>query len=198
MSQKILILNGNPQADSLSHALITAYRSGLPTTTTVDIFNLAEMPFDPNLALGYTQQQPLEPCLLAFQQALLQADHLVMVFPIWWGGMPAQLKGLIDRTFLPNITFKYAAGSSLPQQLLKGKTARLLITMDAPIWYYRYWQGAPVVRQLKQNILGFCGFKQIQVTWFGKVLHSSVLERQGWLKQAQQLASNQAATQPVN
>lgn len=191
MSKKVLILNGNPQANSLSDALTTAYRSGLPTTCAVEIFNVADMLFDPNLVLGYTQQQPLEPCLLTFQQALLQADHLVIIFPIWWGGMPAQLKGLIDRTFLPNVTFKYTTGSSLPQQLLKGKTAQLLITMDAPVWYYRYWQGAPVVRQLKQNILGFCGFKQIQVTWFGKVLNSTMLERQSWLKQAQQLAHTQ-------
>ncbi|MFZ3192463.1 MAG: NAD(P)H-dependent oxidoreductase [Moraxellaceae bacterium] len=192
-SQKILILNGNPQANSLCHALTAAYLSGLPTTATVEVFHLAQMQFDPNLALGYAQQQTLKPCLLAFQQALLQADHLVLIFPIWWGGLPAQLKGLIDRTFLPNVTFKYHAGSRLPQQLLKGKTARLIITMDAPVWYYRYWQAAPVVRQLKQNILGFCGFKQIQVTWFGKVLHSTPSERQGWLKQVQRLAASQSA-----
>ncbi|MEC7119471.1 MAG: NAD(P)H-dependent oxidoreductase [Pseudomonadota bacterium] len=192
MSQNILILNGNPKANSLSHALTAAYLSGLPSTATVDVFHLSDMPFDPNLAFGYNQQQPLEPHLLAFQHALLKADHLVMIFPIWWGGMPAQLKGLIDRTFLPNVAFKYQAGSGMPKQLLKGKTARLILTMDVPTWYYR-WQGSPVIRQLNQSILGFCGFKQIKVTRFGKVLHSSLLERQGWLKQVKNLAANQSA-----
>ena len=88
-------------------------------------------------ALGYAQIQPLEPDLLDAQASITWAQHLVWVYPIWWGGLPALLKGFLDRIFLPGFAFKYRPNSALWDRLLTGRSAELLVTMDSPPWYYR-------------------------------------------------------------
>lgn len=87
---------------------------------------------------GYNQVQLLEPDLVQAQADITWAEHLAFVYPIWWGGIPALMKGFFDRIFLPGFAFKYREGKAFPDKLLKGKTAHLLVTMDTPPWYYKW------------------------------------------------------------
>jgi putative NADPH-quinone reductase len=89
---------------------------------------------------------------------------------MWWGGLPAMLKGLIDRTFLPGRTFDTRSGG-LPKPMLKGRTARVILTSDSPAWYFRLFIHRALHWQLKRQILGFVGLKPVEITHFSGSTH---------------------------
>jgi len=186
--KRILLILGTPKRDSLCHALAEAYSSGARGQGhVVRQLRLGELQFDPILREGFGQQQTLEPDLLEAQRQIHWAEHLVFVYPVWWGGVPALLKGFFDRTFLPGFAFKYRNRSQLWDKLLSGRTADLLVTLDTPPWYFRWIYGAPAHRQMVRTILGFCGIKTRRLTEFAPVRPSSEEQRQGWLRKAEGL-----------
>lgn len=189
MSRKILVLNGNPKSDSLSQALTERYVSAAKKQHEVHQLNIGEMDFDPDLMEGYSHIQPLETDLEMFQSELKWADHWVLVAPTWWGGPPAKLKGLFDRALHPGFGFKYQAKSLLPERLLTGRSARLILTMDTPIWYDRLVLKKPGVRLIKTATMEFCGIKPVRVTSFGPVVKSTEKQRQQWLDKVARLGA---------
>jgi NAD(P)H dehydrogenase (quinone) len=100
------------------------------------------------------------------------ADHLVFVYPTWWGTMPALLKGFIDKVFLPGFGFKYRKDSVWWDKLLTGKSARLIVTMDTPPWYFRWVYGRPSHNAMKKSTLEFCGVKPVKIISIGPVKHA--------------------------
>lgn len=186
--KQILIINGHPDKNSLNYALASAYKTGAESAgAKVLQIDIADMEFNSNLQFGYRQRMALEPDLLDSLDKIKQADHLVWVHPVWWGGFPAIMKGFIDRLFLPGIAFKYREGSVWWDKLLVGKTARIITTIDQPAWYYQWIYGNPSVNQLKKSILEFCGVKPVKVSYFGIVKTSDLNKRKKWLKQVERL-----------
>lgn len=186
---KTLIINGHPNADSLNRSLVHAYEQGaLSAGKQVEILHLSELNFNPNLAFGYSKRTELEPDLLRAQELLAWCDHLVVVHPVWWGGLPAILKGFFDRTFLPKFAFSYREKSVWWDKLMKGKSAEIIYTIDQPIFYYKLVNGAPGLKQLKKMILQFCGFKVTRVTGLPNVRYSTLDKRTKWLKKIQEIA----------
>lgn len=178
----ILIINGHPNPDSFNHALASAYRAGaLKTGASITEINISTLRFDPNLAYGYTKRVDLEPDLLKSLEKIKAANHLVWIHPVWWGGLPALMKGFIDRVFLPGLTYQYRENSLFWDGLLTGKTARIITTMDQPGWYYRLVYGSPSIRQLKKSTLEFCGVKPVKVSTIGIIKTASPEQRQKWL-----------------
>jgi putative NADPH-quinone reductase len=107
--------------------------------------------------------------LVTAQEKILGAAHLVFVFPTWWGSFPAVLKGFLDRCFLSGFAYRFEKGKALPVQLLKGRTGRILVTMDAPTFYYRWFLGAPGVSAIRGATLKFCGVKMLGTTLLGQI-----------------------------
>ncbi|TAK90462.1 MAG: flavodoxin family protein [Aquabacterium sp.] len=155
------------------------------------MLQLDQLVFDPILHEGYKRAQALEPDLAKAQADFLWADELVFVFPLWWGGMPALLKGFLDRVLLPGFAFRYDPQGQGLTPLLKGKTARLIITMDTPGWIERWLYGRPVIRQFRYPILRFCGIKLGEVRYFSSVIKSSTAQRQAWIQNVHHLALRQ-------
>ncbi|MFJ2538671.1 NAD(P)H-dependent oxidoreductase [Pseudomonas sp. NPDC087614] len=190
MGKRILLILGHPSANSLCAALAESYaQSALDAGHEVRQLRLGEMNFDPVLRQGYQQIQALEDDLSAAQSDILWAEHLTLVYPIWWGGIPALLKGFFDRVLLPGFAFKYRKGKAFPDKLLKGRTADLLVTMDTPPWYYRWVYRMPASHEVRKSTLAFCGIKPLRTLTFGPVLGSSAQQRQAWLLQAQAIVS---------
>lgn len=193
MSRKILVVLGHPAPQSLCGGLAQAYVDGARQTgAQVRVLQLGQMNFDPILRAGYGAAQALEPELLAAQADILWADHLVWVYPIWWGGPPALLKGFIDRIFLPGFAFKYRENSSMWDRLLTGRSAQLLVTMDSPPWYFRWVTRMPGHHQMKKAILQFSGVNPVTVHSIGPVRTADVATRARWLDQALRLGARQA------
>ncbi|MCV2368839.1 NAD(P)H-dependent oxidoreductase [Roseateles oligotrophus] len=189
-AKRILIINGNPKPASFSQALAERYAQAAEQAGhSVQIIHLRDLQFLLSLEQGYQGKQALEPDLLRLQQAILAAEHLVWAYPVWWGSVPALLKGALDRILLPGFAFKYHPGKAIPEKLLKGRTARLLVCMDTPPWYFKWFQGAPAHRMMRQTVLEFCGIKPVRISEFGPVLQSSQARRETWLEQAAKLGA---------
>lgn len=187
--KKVVVVLGHA-GDSFCAALAQAYcETAGQAGHEVRLLALAALRFDPVLRGGYRAEQDLEPDLLAAQETLRWADHLVFVYPIWWGGLPALLKGFLDRVLLPGFAFRYEKGKAFPTPLLRGRTAHLVVTMDTPPWYFRWIHQAPGIRQMKRNTLAFCGVRPVGTLALGTVRNASPGRREAWLGHVRRLAA---------
>lgn len=181
MKKNIVVIVGHPDSSSYCASLAESYvKEAIEKGNEVKLFKLGDACFDPILRHGYHQRQELEPDLVVIREAILWASHLVFVYPIWWGAVPALLKGFFDRTFLPGYAFAYRKDSVWWDKLLAGRSAHLIVTMDTPPWYYRWIYKMPGHNQMKLTILEWCGIKPIKVTSFGPVRGSTPEQREKW------------------
>jgi NAD(P)H dehydrogenase (quinone) len=185
MNKRILVILGHPAKASFCEALANSYVKGARAAgNEVQLIALSNLSFDPILHNGYATIQELEPDLVAAQTAITWAQHLVFVYPIWWGAIPALLKGFVDRVFLPGFAFKYRDGSAFWDRLLSGRTAHLLVTMDTPPWYFRWVFRMPGHNQMRRSILEYCGIRPVTISNFSPIKRSSQQQRDKWLAQA--------------
>ena len=188
--KKVLIINGHPDPGSFNFGIAGAYKKGALTSgAEVQEITIRDLNFNPNLHFGYQKRTELEPDLLDAWEKIKWADHMVWVHPVWWGGLPAITKGFIDRLFLPGFVFEYRENSMLWNNLLKGKSAHIITTLDQPGWYYRVAFGRPSVNQLRRSVLGFCGVKPVKVTYIGPIRNSTPEFRKRWLEKVEKLAN---------
>jgi NAD(P)H dehydrogenase (quinone) len=184
MGKKITVVLGHPDVGSYCASIASTYeRAARDAGHEVRLIDLARLNFDPVLHQGYKEIQPLEPGLVEAQAAIQWAQHLVFVYPIWWGGMPALLKGFFDRAFLPGFAFRYRKDSQFWDKLLSGRSAQVFSTMDTPPWYFRFVYRMPGHNQIKRTILEFSGIKPVKITSFGPVRYATAERRAQWLAQ---------------
>lgn len=182
-TKKILLINGHPDAESYGFALTDAYQHGAEKSGhTIKRINIRDLQFNPNLQYGYRKRTELEPDLLAAWELIQWADHLVWVYPVWWGSVPAIMKGFIDRVFLPGFAFQKRENSVWWDKLLTGKTARLISTLDQPAWYYWLVYRQPSYHAMKNLTMEFCGVKPVRTTTIGPIRLSKDSYRAKWLE----------------
>lgn len=180
---RVLIILGHPHNDSLCGAIAEAYADGARHAgVDVDLLRLADLSFDPDYPVG-REDEAEEADLAAARERVSRADHLVFVFPNWWGTMPARLKGFIDRIFKPGYAFRMHEDGSW-DKLLTGKTAHLINTMDTPRWVYRWIFGQPGINAMKRATLQFCGVTPVRITSFATVFNSTAAQRGAWIETA--------------
>ncbi|MFZ4475950.1 MAG: NAD(P)H-dependent oxidoreductase [Saprospiraceae bacterium] len=186
--KKVLVINGHPDKKSLCFALAESYKKGAEASgIECRLVHLIDLQFNPVLTFGYREISELEPDLLIMQKEISAADHLVFVYPNWWATMPALLKGFFDRVFVPTFAFKYRDNSHLWDKLLTGKTARLIVTMDTPKWYYWLINKNAGHHAMKTGILEFCGIKPVKISSFAIVKSSDAVQRKKWLDEVESL-----------
>ncbi len=185
-NMRVLIILGHPRAHSLCGALAEAYQdgavqAGAETRTLV----LASLRFDVHVRSNSPEEQALEPDLQRARDWLAWADHLVFVYPTWWGTLPALIKGFLDRMVMPGFAFRfYGPGASQWEGLWAGKTAQLITTMDTPPPIYRWLFRAPGTHAMRHATLGFCGVKPVYALVFGPVRTSDAAKRGRWIERA--------------
>jgi putative NADPH-quinone reductase len=187
---RILILNGHPDAASFCFVLHAAYKRGAQAAgAEVREVVVRDLVFNPNLQYGYRQRTELEPDLLAAQEAIRWAEHLVVIHPVWWGSVPALFKGFLDRVFLPGFFFRKHPGKATTwDRLLTGRSARIIYTLDTP-WYLWWLSGRPAYNALKWITLGYCGVRPIRGTALGIVRLSTPERRAKWLAKVEALGA---------
>ncbi|WP_025027943.1 NAD(P)H-dependent oxidoreductase [Caldalkalibacillus mannanilyticus] len=191
MKSKMLVINGHPDAQSYCASLAKAYTEGVQENSKAQVRNidLSSISFDLNLQYGYGKRMELENELLEAQEMIRWADHLIFVYPIWWGSTPAVLKGFIDRVFLPGFAFKYRQHSPLWDKLLLGKSAHLIVTSDTPAWYNRLVYHRAGLNVMKRNVLHFCGIKPVRITEIGPIRPSTSDQRDKWISHVRELGA---------
>ncbi|WP_339512569.1 NAD(P)H-dependent oxidoreductase [Pseudomonas sp. RL_15y_Pfl2_60] len=188
--KRILIILGTPKSNSLCHALSDAYAHGARGEGhVVRLLRLGELSFDPVLHNGYDSSQQLEPDLIEAQRQIHWAEHLLVVYPVWWGGQPALLSGFFERVLTPGFAFKYRPDSLLWDELLDGRTADIMITLDTPSWHMPWKYGAPAHHQVTRAILNSCGIKPGRLTEFAPIRTASEEQRLDWLRKAENLGA---------
>lgn len=167
--KKIFVLLGHTDSDTLNGYLADSYEKGAKEAGhEVQRINIGDLSFDPILHKGYKAIQALEPDLVRVQEAMKWADHVAIFYPNWWGTMPAMLKGMFDRMFIPGFAFRFKKGSFFWDKLLKGRTAMVCITMNTRPIYARLMYGDNS-NEIRRNILSFAGFSPVSLVKVGPV-----------------------------
>jgi putative NADPH-quinone reductase len=180
MGKRILIVDGHPDAarERFVHALCGEYASAAEASGhTVRVVKLGEIEF-PWLRSAAEFAGTPPPVIVEQQEHVRWADHLVIVYPLWLGSMPALLKAYLEQVMRPGFAFAYGKGRGLPRKLLAGKSARIVVTMGMPAMFYRLYYRSHSVRSLARNILGFVGFKPVRISLIGNVEGRSARERE--------------------
>jgi len=184
---RILLIVGHPRTDSLCHAIAAAYMRGARAAgAQLEQLDLRQLVFARDVLTSKLELQETEPDLAQARELVHWANHLVFVYPTWWGTMPSLLKGFLDRLLLPGFAFRHADNAIGYEGLLQGRSAHLLTTMDTPPLAYRLLYRAPGHQAMKRATLQFCGIDPVRITSFGSVLKADAEERRGWLAQAYQ------------
>ena len=174
----VLVIAAHPRTDSFSHALANAYSEGAEEALmNVHKINLSELKFNPNVTHSSPNQQLFEEDILNAQKHIAWANHLVFVYPTWWGSMPALLKAFIDRVFTSGFAFEEIEGGTGYAKLLRGKSAQLITTMDTPLFIYKWIYKSPGHRMLGTATLNFCGIEPVRIMDFSPVRNSTLQKR---------------------
>jgi|SRR5688572_7867941 len=171
MKRKITLIQGHPDAAGghFGHALADAYVSAaLGAGHEVRRIEIAKLDFPLLRSAREWHEDPVPPALRAAQADIGWADHLVIIFPLWLGTMPALVKAFLEQVLRPGFAFSYRE-KGFPQKGLSGKSARLVVTMGMPAFWYRWFFRAHGVRGLARNILKFCGVSPVRETLIGFV-----------------------------
>lgn len=190
MTKRILILNGHPAESSLSKTFGLEYaKAAKQAGHQVKVVNIHDMDFDSDFGFGgYRETKPLEADLEILLSDLEWSEHLVLLSPMWWGGVPAKLKGLFDRALLPGRTFdtRHKRGA-FPAPMLEGRTARVILTSDTVDWFFKWVYHGALWMQLKHQILGFIGFRPAKLTHFFNASHPAKDQVEKWSMKVRKL-----------
>lgn len=180
MQKNVLIIDAHPDPDRgrFVHALADSYAQGARDSghhvRRLDLASI-DIPVLRSRA-DWTDGQP-SPAILAAQQAIHWAQHIVFLYPLWLGDVPALLKAFLEQVARPG--FALAEGR-MPKPLLGGRSARLVVTMGMPAFFYRFYFGAHSVKSFERNILKLAGIKPVEHTLIGNVEADEESRRQ-WL-----------------
>jgi len=192
MSKKILVIAGHPDENSFSSALAKTYfDAARQSGADISILELAKVDFNPNLTANNKYGKDMEPVLTEIQQKIKEAEHLVFVYPNWWGTFPGILKSFIDRVFIKGFAYDFIDNNPIRKALLKGKTARLIVTMDTPKWYYYLVYKQPGHYAMKKCTLKFCGIKPVKITTFSPIKNTTETQRKKYLQKVLKLGQQQ-------
>jgi putative NADPH-quinone reductase len=185
MAKRILIIDGHPDPapQRLCHGLANAYASGA-VNAGHEVRRLELHALDyPLLRSESDFETGKPPPTIAMAQGDISwAEHIVIVYPLWLGTMPALLKGFLEQVIRPDFAFERGT-SRWPKKRLKGRTARIVVTMGMPVMVYRWIYLSHSLRSLERNILKFAGISPIRETLFGRIKEVDEQTRNRWIDQ---------------
>lgn len=189
MGRKITIIDGHPDPDPgrFCHALADAYGNGAcDAGHEVRRLDVGQIDFPLLRTQTDFEGGQIAPTIQLAQQDIQWANHLLIVYPLWLGTMPAMLKAFLEQTIRPGFAFD-AAQNGWPKKLLQGRSARIIVTMGMPAFWYRWYFLSHSLRSLERNILKFCGIKPIGESIFGMVEAASDAQRAKWIEKTREL-----------
>lgn len=170
--KNILILNGHPDAGNEHYcdAIVQKYTSAAYAAGhSVVTVNANDVEFDLLKTKKEFDNNPPVDAIVDIQNKMRWASHFVVVYPLWLGGMPALLKGLFEQLLRPGFAMSPGEPGKAFKKLLKGKSARIFVTMGMPGFVYKWFFRAHTLKSLKRNVLDFAGFKPVRSMVIGSV-----------------------------
>jgi putative NADPH-quinone reductase len=183
MPRRLMIIQGHPDPGGkrLCHALADAYAEGAAVAGhEIERIEVARLDFPILRTQEDFEHGHVPETLVEARDAIVSAQHLVIVFPLWHGTMPALVKAFLEQVMRPGVALEYRT-HGFPRGLLAGRSARLVATMDMPALIYRWYFRAHGVRGLERSVLRFAGMAPVRETLLGMVDAASDAKRQSWL-----------------
>lgn len=177
-----LVIDGHPDARSLTAELARRYATAHGDAR---LLALRDLEFDPHLRFGYRERMTLEADLVEAKHSLHAAQTIVIATPLWWGSVPAVLKGFFDRALLPQQEYRYTK-LGLPEGLLPARHGRLLLLADTP-WYAASFTGLPAQTQVARNTMRLCGIRSVHTHRMLGVKDATAERIDSWLTRAESL-----------
>ncbi len=183
-----LVIDGHPDARSLTAELARRYAAGHGDAR---VLALRDLDFDPSLRFGYRERMTLEPDLVDARAALHEASTVIVTTPLWWGSVPAVLKGFFDRALLPQQEYRYTK-LGLPEGLLDAAHGRLFLSADTP-WFLTPFTGLPAQTHVARGTLRFCGIRSVKTHRMLGAKDASPERVSAWLAKAERLGAADGA-----
>jgi len=187
--RRVAIIDAHPDPDPhhLIHALADACARGARRAGhKVRRVNIAEMNFPILHSAKAWRDTHISEDIRHSQEAIAWAEHLILLYPLWLGDVPALLKAFLEQVLRPGFALRENAPPG-DAALLGGRSARVIVTMGMPAAVYRLYFGAHSLKSLERNVLGFVGIHPVKRTLIGSVEEPGQIE--GWLKQAEKLGA---------
>ena len=149
----------------------------------IDLIDLHADHFDPVMSAAdltnWRRGLPINPQVADYQQRLLDADHLIFMFPVWWEVMPAMTKGFLDKVYAKGQLYD---AKSMQTKLVKQPKIDIITTMSTPNWAYRLIFGAPLAKLLFRGT--FLKTRLWHFKWhnFAQVEKKTLAQRQAILR----------------
>ena len=191
MSKRILVIQGHPDASAphFCHALAASYVAGAESAEhIVRQVNVAKLEFPLLRSQKDFETGSVPPSLKSVQEDIVWAEHIVLIFPLWAGDMPALLKAFWEQVYRPNFTG--ASASNFADKRLAGRTARVVVTMGMPALVYRWYFRAHSLKSLERNILGMVGIAPVHETLIGMTGNLKTEAAAKWLAKLERLGAN--------
>lgn len=170
--RRILLLEGHPDVapERLHRALADAYAEGARAGGhELRRVQVGALDF-PLLRTAHEWHHGAVPSALQpVQDAMRWSDHLVLMFPLWMGDMPALTKAFIEQVARPGFAVGPEGARPFGHKPLSGRSARVVVTMGMPALVYRWFYRAHSVKALERNVLGFIGYSPVDETLIGQV-----------------------------
>jgi len=195
---KVAIVFNHPYEGSYCTAILNAVISGLQKAGhVVDLIHLDNDGFDPVMRAkdlkGFKDGVPSDPQVIKYRERLNEAEHLIMLFPIWWELMPAMTKGFIDKVIFPGVAYDYDNSGKYPK-MIKRWTAingvTIITTMNTPSLVYRLLFGNAIKKAVFSGTFWKLGFKNRKWISFNMVKFVSQAKREKWLVQIEKRFEN--------
>jgi len=190
MAKRILIIQGHPdsQVEHFAHALADAYQTGAQEAGhEVKRLVVADLDMPVLRRREDWECGAASESIRHSQDAIGWAEHLVLIYPLWLGAMPALLKAFLEQVLRPGFALGRAEPGKVGRPMLKGKSARIIITMGMPALVYRWYFGAHSLKSLERNVLGFCGVRPIRASLIGMVEAIGGAQRGRWIDKVRAL-----------
>jgi putative NADPH-quinone reductase len=191
LTMHTFIVLDHPYDGSLTRAAFNSTIQGLLRAGhTADVADLHADEFDPVLRAPdlarYSEGVSSDPRVSDYQKRIDDADHVIMVFPVWWQVMPAMSKGFLDKVLIPNWAFEIRDGA--PVGLLSRLSVTLVTIMGSPATYYDGTLATPLHGMCRLGTWEFVGVSRDRVTWlnFYDVDNSTPASRKQWLSEIEQ------------
>jgi putative NADPH-quinone reductase len=187
---RVAIIQGHPTPGGkhFCHALAAAYaQGGEAGRHEVRHIPVAKLDFPLLRSKSDWEHGSPTPAIVDAQQILAWADHLVIIYPLWLGGMPALLKGFLEQALRPVFMTGNGGPGTSWKTAMKGKSSRIIVTMGMPGLAFRWYFGAHSLKSLKRSILALVGIGPNRHTLIGLIEGMSDAKRQAWLERVDAL-----------
>ncbi len=184
MTKRIAIIQGHPDPGGkhFLHALADSYARGATEAEhEIRTIEVARLDFLLLRTKEDFEHGTPPDAIREAQDTIAQAGHLVILYPLWLGTMPALLKAFLEQTFRPGFAADAGGPGRTWKKRLTGRSARIVITMGMPAFIYRWYFGAHSLKSLERNILGFAGIGPVSESLIGMVEAMNDAARHQWL-----------------